>query len=150
MAGLLLRTSLICLPVFSLHCLSCSHRTYHYTSFKFPESFCRGLCRCANVCFNPTKESTASCRQRPVNAIQESVYRSLAYRISTAAAPQVENFIKTKKKKKKKNKSRIMLAKISSTRLREKIPIEEIYTYHLLVSDLFKRTLDFKVKQPYL
>lgn len=43
-----------------------------------------------------------------------------------------------------------MLAKISSTRLREKIPIEEIYTYHLLVSDLFKRTLDFKVKQPYL
>lgn len=54
------------------------------------------------------------------------------------------------KKEKKKNKSRIMLAKISSTRLREKIPIEGIYTYHLLVSDLFKRTLDFKVKQPYL
>lgn len=58
--------------------------------------------------------------------------------------------ILSKPKKKKKNKSRIMLAKISSTRLREKIPIEEIYTYHLLVSDLFKRTLDFKVKQPYL
>lgn len=83
-----------------------------------------------------------------MNAIQESVYRSLAYRISTAAAPQAENFIKTKKKKK--NKSRIMLVKISSTRLREKIPIEEIYTYHLLVSDLFQRTMDFKVKQPYL
>lgn len=58
--------------------------------------------------------------------------------------------ILSKQKKRKKNKSRIMLANISSTRLREKIPIEEIYTYHLLVSDLFKRTLDFKVKQPYL
>lgn len=58
--------------------------------------------------------------------------------------------ILSKPKKKKKNKSRIMLVKISSTRLREKIPIEEIYTYHLLVSDLFQRTMDFKVKQPYL
>lgn len=55
-----------------------------------------------------------------------------------------------RKRKRTKDKSRIMLAKISSTRLREKNPIEGIYTYHFLVSDLFKRTLDFKVKQPYL
>lgn len=57
-AGLLLSTSLICLPAFSLHCLSCSHRAHRYTSFKFPESFSWGLCKCAYVCSNPTKKKS--------------------------------------------------------------------------------------------
>lgn len=47
---LLLGPSLICLPAFSSHCLSCSHLTHHYTSSEIPESFGWGSCDCGSVC----------------------------------------------------------------------------------------------------
>lgn len=46
-ASLLLGPSLICLPGFSSHCLSCSHLTHHYTSSNIPESF---ECECVYEC----------------------------------------------------------------------------------------------------